>query len=290
MKKFYFAYGSNLNIDDLREYEKRKNKVFVDTINILDGIFFLPDYELQFPVKSSTRKGGVLDVTPNIGHAVAGKLFEIDNWDLLDKKEGSPYFYKPIDITVIDENGKTFDAITYVVNSEKQEGYQKPHEDYVRVVSEGYADFKILEKYPWAHENLISASENKQCDMIDIVFVYGTLKKGQCREQSMNEISLGSKDENITAKMYNIGKFPAITLEKEEVLGEIHKVKKEQESIESLDQIEGFIGYDKSSLYNRILINSSQGICWTYVWNRDIDSYPVIKSGNWDDSQMLEKE
>ena len=24
MKKFYFAYGSNLNIDDLREYEKRK--------------------------------------------------------------------------------------------------------------------------------------------------------------------------------------------------------------------------------------------------------------------------
>jgi len=290
MKKFYFAYGSNLNIDDLREYEKRKKKVFVDTINILDGIFFLPDYELQFPVKSSTRKGGVLDVTPNVGHAVAGKLFEIDNWDLLDKKEGSPYFYKPIDITVIDENGKTFDAITYVVNSEKQEGYQKPHEDYVRVVSEGYANFKILEKYPWAHENLISASENKQCSMIDIVFVYGTLKKGQCREQSMNEISLGSKDEKVTAKMYNIGEFPAITLEKGEVLGEIHKVKKEQESLESLDQIEGFVGYDKSSLYNRILINSSQGMCWTYVWNRDIGSYPVIKSGNWDDSQMLEKE
>tara|TARA_B110000438_G_scaffold124518_1_gene121346 strand:+ start:101 stop:955 length:855 start_codon:yes stop_codon:yes gene_type:complete len=283
MKKFYFAYGSNLNIDDLREYEKRKNKVFVDTINILDGIFFLPDYELQFPVKSPTRKGGVLDVTPNIGHAVAGKLFEIDDWGLLDKKEGSPYFYKPIDITVIDENGKTFDAITYVVNSEKQEGYQKPHEDYVRVVSEGYANFKILEKFPWAHENLISASANKQCSMIDIVFVYGTLKKGQCREQSMNEISLGSKDEKVTAKMYNIGEFPAITLEKGVVLGEIHRVKKEQESIESLDQIEGFVGYGKSSLYNRILINSRQGICWTYVWNRDIDAYPVIKSGNWDE-------
>jgi len=157
-------------------------------------------------------------------------------------------------------------------------------------VSEGYANFKILEKYPWAHENLISASENKQCSMIDIVFVYGTLKKGQCREQSMNEISLGSKDEKVTAKMYNIGEFPAITLEKGEVLGEIHRVKKEQESLESLDQIEGFVGYDKSSLYNRILINSSQGMCWTYVWNRDIGSYPVIKSGNWDDSQMLEKE
>jgi gamma-glutamylcyclotransferase (GGCT)/AIG2-like uncharacterized protein YtfP len=287
MRDFYFAYGSNLNIDDLREYEKRKEKVFVDSINILDGIFFLPDYELQFPVKSSTRKGGVLDVTPNTGHAVAGKLFEIDNWDLLNAKENSPYFYKQIDVTVIDENGKTFDAVTYVVNSELQQGYQKPHEDYVRVVSDGYANFKILEKYPWAHENLISASENKQCSMIDTVFVYGTLKKGQCREQSMNEISLGSKDENITGKMYNIGEFPAITLEKGEVFGEIHRVKKEQESLESLDQIEHFVGYGNSSLYSRILINSSQGICWMYVWNGDIDTYPVIKSGNWDDSQML---
>ena len=283
MRSFYFAYGSNLNIDDLREYEKRKNKVFVDTINILDGIFFLPDYELQFPVKSPTRKGGVLDVTPNVGHAVAGKLFEIDNWDLLNAKENSPYFYKQIDITVIDENGKTFDAVTYVVNSENHQGYQKPHEDYVRVVSDGYANFKILEKYPWAHENLISASENKQCSMIDTVFVYGTLKKGQCREQSMNGISLGSKNENITAKMYNIGEFPAITLEKGEVFGEIHRVKKEQESLESLDQIEHFVGYEKSSLYNRILINSSHGICWTYVWNGDIAAYPVIKSGNWED-------
>ena len=73
----------------------------------------------------------MLDVTLNIGHAVAGKLFEIDNWNLLNSKDGSPHFYKEIDITVIGENGKTFDAITCVVNSEKQEGYQKPHEDWV---------------------------------------------------------------------------------------------------------------------------------------------------------------
>ena len=99
----------------------------------------------------------------------------------------------------------------------------------------------------------------------------------------MNEISLGSKDEKVTAKMYNIGEFPAITLEKGEVLGEIHRVKKEQESLESLDQIEHFVGYGNSSLYNRILINSSQGICWTYVWNGDIGTYPVIRSGNWED-------
>ena len=98
MSNFYFAYGSNLNLKDLREYEKRKGingeKSFVDSINISNGVFFLPDYQLQFPIYSNGRKGGVLDVTQKVGHAVAGKLFEIDNWDLLDKKEGSPYFYK----------------------------------------------------------------------------------------------------------------------------------------------------------------------------------------------------
>jgi len=135
MSNFYFAYGSNLNLKDLREYEERNftnaKKSFVDSIHISDGIFFLPDYQLQFPVYSKGREGGVVDVTPNVGHVVAGKLFQVDDWNLLDMKEGSPNFYKRISITVIGENGKTFDAITCVVNSEKQEGYQKPHEDWV---------------------------------------------------------------------------------------------------------------------------------------------------------------
>ncbi len=165
----YFAYGSNLNLNDLREYEKRKGlnekKSFVYSINILDEIFFLPDYQLQFSVYSRGREGGVLDVTPKIGHKVAGKLFEVDNWDLLDKKESSPNFYKKIPISVIDENGKTFDSFTYVVSSKNKEEYVKPNQTYVKIVSEGCKEFKILEKFPWAHDNLISASENKECEM-----------------------------------------------------------------------------------------------------------------------------
>ena len=197
MSQLYFAYGSNLNLKDLREFEKRnginEKKSFVDSINISDGIFFLPDYQLQFSIYSKGREGGVLDVIPKTGHAVAGKLFEVDNWDLLDLKEGSPNFYKKISITVIDENGKTFDAFTYVVNSKNKRNYVKPNQNYVKVVSEGYKEFGILDKFPWAHENLIFASENKKCKMIDSVFVYGTLRKQESREQIMNKISLGLK-------------------------------------------------------------------------------------------------
>jgi len=285
MSNFYFAYGSNLNLKDLREYEKRnavnEKKSFVDSINILDEIFFLPDYQLQFPVYSKGREGGVLDVTPKVGHVVAGKLFEVDNWDLLNAKEGSPNFYKRISITVIDENGKTFDAFTYVVNSKNKKEYVKPNQNYVKIVSDGYKEFGILDKFPWANENLIFASENEKCKMIDSMFVYGTLRKQECREQIMNKISLDSKNITINAKMYDIGAFPAITLEEGMVYGEIHKIKENPNSFETLDCVEGFTKYDESSLYHRILINSSQGICWTYVWNDTTENYKIIQSGNW---------
>jgi hypothetical protein len=175
----YFVYGSNLNLKDLGKFERKKfpnrEKLFEETTNFLDGIFFLPDYELQFPVYSISREGGVLDVTPKLGHAVAGKLFEVDNWNLLDRKEGVlSNLYKKIPITVINENGKTFDAFTYVVSSKNKKEYVKPHQDYVKIVSDGYKEFEISEKFPWAHENLISASENLECKMIDSMFVYGT--------------------------------------------------------------------------------------------------------------------
>ena len=285
MSQLYFAYGSNLNLNDLREFEKRNGinakKSFVDSINISDGIFFLPDYQLQFSVYSKGRKGGVLDVTPKTGHAVAGKLFEVDNWDLLDLKEGSPNFYKKISITVIDENGKIFDAFTYVVNSKNKKNYVKPNQNYVKVVSEGYKEFGILDKFPWANENLIFASENKKCKMIDSVFVYGTLRKHEGREQIMNKISLGSNNITINAKMYNIGAFPAIVIEEGIVYGEIHKIRNDTSSFHIIDCVEGFTEYNESSLYYRILINSSEGVCWTYVWNNTTDSYKIIQSGDW---------
>jgi gamma-glutamylcyclotransferase (GGCT)/AIG2-like uncharacterized protein YtfP len=128
---------------------------------------------------------------------------------------------------------------------------------------------------------LIFASENEKCKMIDSMFVYGTLRKQECREQIMNKISLDSKNITINAKMYDIGAFPAITLEEGMVYGEIHKIKENPNSFETLDCVEGFTKYDESSLYHRILINSSQGICWTYVWNDTTENYKIIQSGNW---------
>ena len=295
----YFAYGSNLNLKDLGEFERDKfpnrEKSFEDTTNILDGIFFLPDHQLQFTYQSIKREGGVLDVVPKLGHAVAGKLFEVNDWNLLDAKEGAPSVYEKIEITVIDENGKTFDAFTYVVTSKNKVEYVKPNQKYVGIVSDGYEEFGISQKFPWAHGNLISASKDQECKMIDSMFVYGTLRKQECREHEMRKISRESKDITIRAKMYDIGAFPAITLEDGTVHGELHRIKENKTSIHTLDGIEGFENdvdgikaetdgfkkYGKSSLYHRILINSDEGMCWTYVWNGSTENYKTIQSGDW---------
>ena len=302
----YFAYGSNLNLKDIGEFEREnfpnREKSFEDTTNILDGIFFLPDYQLQFTYKSTRREGGVLDVVPKLGHAVTGKLFEVENWNLLNKKEGAPSVYEKIEITVIDESGKTFDAFTYVVRSKNKVEYVEPNHDYVQIVSDGYVEFGISQKYPCAYDNLISASENRECKMINSMFVYGTLRKQEFRARVMNEISFGSKNIAIRAKMYDIGAFPAITLEDGIVHGELHnigeisKIEGDPHPIMTLDGIEGFENdidgilkaenegfkkYGKSSMYLRVLINSGEGICWTYVWNCTTENYKIIQTGDW---------
>lgn len=228
MNNMYFAYGSNLNLEDLRQYEKDHNieKTFVDSINIHDRIYFLPDYELEFSVWSSSRNGGVLNVNPNIGHAVAGKIYEINDWALFDGKEGFPGFYEKINIDVISESGQIVKAVTYMVNENKRNSFQCPNSKYVQIVAKGYNDFGMVQKYPWALDNLIRASENISPKMIDSVFVYGTLRKGESREFIMNDISEFVKEIRINAKMYDVGLYPAITLEGGQVTGELHTDRK----------------------------------------------------------------
>ena len=118
----------------------------------------------------------------------------------------------------------------------------------------------------------------------------------------MNEISLGSKDMAIRGKMYDIGAFPAITLEDGIVHGELHKIgeiskiEEDPHPIMTLDGIEGFENdidgiikaeneefkkYGKSSMYLRVLINYGEGMCWTYVWNGTVENYKAIQSGDW---------
>lgn len=80
----YFAYGSNLDFAQMRQ--RCPSAKFV-------SIAKLPDHRLDFTRKSLTRGCGVADVVPELGRAVWGVVFAVEETDIgsLDASEG----YRP---------------------------------------------------------------------------------------------------------------------------------------------------------------------------------------------------
>ena len=127
MSDYHFGYGSNLDLDDWKKWCDNRGRKS-NEMQVEPGIFFLPDYELEFHYYSGGREGGALDVVERPGHVVAGKLFKVtgDGWKSLDAKEGAPNYYERKQVEVLSENGKQRTAITYVVTQAKDEKKHVP--------------------------------------------------------------------------------------------------------------------------------------------------------------------
>jgi len=155
----YFGYGSNLDWEDWEKFCKEGGKD-PNSIEVLDGIYFLHDYELAFDYNSVRRGGGALDVVKKPGGIVPGKLFKVteEGLNALDAKEGVKYGkYEQKTIQVLDEEGKSHTVITYVVTQEnKKTEHQKPRKEYIDTIKRGYDKYGITKKCPWAVEQLNS--------------------------------------------------------------------------------------------------------------------------------------
>jgi len=143
-KVIYFAYGSNM---DLNQLQGRVGKVKVL------GVAVLKDYTLKFN-KLSVYRGGCANIEPAEGEEVWGILFELSEEQLkeLDRYEGAPSHYRRIKVKVQTEEGKEVEAITYVACKEyKREGL-RPSDDYLNCLlsaTEMLPDYyvKKLESY-----------------------------------------------------------------------------------------------------------------------------------------------
>ena len=104
MSDYHFGYGSNLDLGDWKKWCDDHNRKSSE-MQVEPGIFFLPDYELEFHYYSGSRRGGALDVVKLRGHAVAGKLFKVtgDGWGSLDAKEGAPSYYERKQVEVLSD-------------------------------------------------------------------------------------------------------------------------------------------------------------------------------------------
>ena len=134
MKRYYLAYGSNLNIAQMQFRCPEATVV---------GTAVIPDYELLF---KGSLTGAHLTIEPKQGSHVPVGVWEVSLADelRLDRYEGFPSFYykKEIRIPVKDirtGKAKLHDAFVYIMHEDRKLGV--PTSFYMRTCLEGYRDF-----------------------------------------------------------------------------------------------------------------------------------------------------
>ena len=139
MKRYYLAYGSNLNIRQMR-YRCPTAKPI--------GITAIPDYELLY---KGSGTGAYLTIEPKKDGLVPIAVWEVTEADekRLDAYEGCPTFYykKDLRLPVKLRNGKTkkVDAFIYIMHEERRHGI--PSLTYIRTCEEGYRNFGFDTKF-----------------------------------------------------------------------------------------------------------------------------------------------
>ena len=124
----YFAYGSNLNLFQM----KRRCK---------DSVF-LKKYELKGYKLNFRSKYRAADIEKSKNSIVPGALFEISKSDekKLDVYEDYPILYKKLYFTYYNKT-----VMTYIMVNKTE--FRYPTERYLNVVKRGYKDCKLDTKY-----------------------------------------------------------------------------------------------------------------------------------------------
>lgn len=128
MKKYYLAYGSNLNLDQMSKRCPTSKLV---------GKTILNNYRLVFKGSGNT---GYLTIEEAEDSIVPLGIFEITEFDEhhLDWYEGYPTFYNKEYIEVM-LNGNKIKGLIYIMNPTYS--YALPSMNYLSICSEGYNNF-----------------------------------------------------------------------------------------------------------------------------------------------------
>ena len=108
--RYYIAYGSNLNIRQMKSRCPHARPV---------GTAEIKDYRLLF---KGSQSGAYLTVEKEKGHSVPVGIWEVDEMDErnLDRYEGFPAFYykENLRLPVTDENGNTEEKNCFLWDSQ----------------------------------------------------------------------------------------------------------------------------------------------------------------------------
>ena len=133
-KRYYIAYGSNLNI--------RQMKMRCPSARII-GTSEVPNYELLF---KGSKTGSYLTIEPKENSTVPVAVWEVTEKDelALDRYEGFPAFYYKAEMTLPIKGIRTGKVrqrrvFVYIMHEDRPIGV--PSVYYLRTCLEGYDDF-----------------------------------------------------------------------------------------------------------------------------------------------------
>lgn len=133
-KKYYIAYGSNLN-------KEQMSWRCPDASPVYKG--YLKDYELFY---AGSKSGNYATIRKKKGAVTPIGIWEISKRDeaSLDRYEGYPIFYfkETLKLKFL---GKEINAIVYIMRKDAIEG--RPSNMYIRTVRQGYKDFDLDQTY-----------------------------------------------------------------------------------------------------------------------------------------------
>jgi gamma-glutamylcyclotransferase (GGCT)/AIG2-like uncharacterized protein YtfP len=112
-----FAYGSNMDVDHLRDWLDKKGYRLDGLLRVEPAT--LAGYRLVWNYYSKSRNGGAANVEPCEGREISGLALSVDPKTLkaIDQKEGHPTFYSrgSSQLTARLNNGEEIGAWLYVV-------------------------------------------------------------------------------------------------------------------------------------------------------------------------------
>ena len=159
-RKEYFAYGSNLNFEQMAYRCPEATAV---------GIAKLEGYELAF-------RRGFLTILPKEGASVEGLIWSVTDHDesQLDCYEGYPTFYDKETMTVTDADGAPHEIMVYTMNAPYRDQLLPVSSRYNAVVLQGCLDAGV------SPQQFYDADE-KYRNFDRVVALYGNLGKDQQR-------------------------------------------------------------------------------------------------------------
>lgn len=131
---YYFAYGSNMNLDHMR-------RMCGWHFHVL-GVGMLMDYEF------GPDKRGYSNIRPKQGSKVFGVLYDLEQkgLDALDEFEGYPQVFNRIEVTIEDISKAQYKAWVYVEN-EDQFGGSEIKQEYLKRVLAGAQENRLPETW-----------------------------------------------------------------------------------------------------------------------------------------------